>query len=851
MTNTYGWPTPVDAGHLEVKPGDRFLRDTKGRAWLLRGVNLSGASKFPKYPVSVGSHIGSLAFLDDNNVNDNSSDEEQTKKDEISFVGRPFELQDADEHLSRLRHWGFRLLRWVVTWEAIEHKGPGQYDEEFLDYTVQALDKAREYGFKVMIDFHQDVWSRFTGGSGAPLWTLYAAGLDPAHFHTTGAALVHNLWTSSSSSSSSSEGSTVFPRMGWLTNYYKLACATMFTLFYAGSILAPRCTLEGGVNIQEYLQRHFVQAMVVLAKRIRDYKGGVLMGLEQGNDGGNSGAVVLGWDSWNEPSPGWIGLDRLDVLPDEHDARQADMPTPFQALQLGQGLAVEQCQTFTIHPLFGPTATGTRTIDPTNGGGGSGGGARAWLTAAKRDAMDRRYGIRRDPSFPRAHECLWAQHGVWSVSERRILQQDYFKVGPDPTHAPLNWAGELWTAFALRVTEAIRQVQPGAVLFLEPPVYQPPPNLVRASNEKKEWLPLLDNMVFTPHHYDDLALVIRRYFDWANIDLLGLSRKRRSSLLNAVTVGRQNSRLLYGQQIGSMVEESDANLGVRPVLIGETGVPMDLEMESTTAAKPLWKRVLSPLVSFSSSDATATNSNGKGDRYTYQGTSPLFLQCFDNILQGLDRNLVHYTLWNYTAENTAEHGDHWNGENLSLFSKEQQYMEEKEAEVAVTELDRITQRRQHVLDRGARALDLFCRPYPIVTVGTPIRIEFDRHQKVFQIRVSKGLDSGRALERSAAAVGTLGMVLDHPSTERKMAAQGMSKEEHQARLMSAARLGLATEIYIPEHHFGSTNTTVCVSEGDWFWDREQQILYWYYDQQEDQDSSNPSIVSLRMTSPKK
>jgi hypothetical protein len=33
----------------------------------------------------------------------------------------------------------------------------GIYDQEFLDYTVKALLKAKEFGFKVMIDFHQDV----------------------------------------------------------------------------------------------------------------------------------------------------------------------------------------------------------------------------------------------------------------------------------------------------------------------------------------------------------------------------------------------------------------------------------------------------------------------------------------------------------------------------------------------------------------------------------------------------------------------------------------------------------------------------------------------------------------------
>jgi hypothetical protein len=33
----------------------------------------------------------------------------------------------------------------------------GKYDFEFMDYTVEALRKCKEYGFKVYIDPHQDV----------------------------------------------------------------------------------------------------------------------------------------------------------------------------------------------------------------------------------------------------------------------------------------------------------------------------------------------------------------------------------------------------------------------------------------------------------------------------------------------------------------------------------------------------------------------------------------------------------------------------------------------------------------------------------------------------------------------
>jgi hypothetical protein len=72
----------------------------------------------------------------------------------------------------------------------------------------------------VFIDPHQDVvstcfiiiltmqWSRFSGGSGAPLWTLYACGFDPANFTDTEAALTHNFFLDP----------TNYPKMVWSTS---------------------------------------------------------------------------------------------------------------------------------------------------------------------------------------------------------------------------------------------------------------------------------------------------------------------------------------------------------------------------------------------------------------------------------------------------------------------------------------------------------------------------------------------------------------------------------------------------------------------------------------------------------
>ena len=90
-----------------TRPG--WLLDRHGRHTLLRGVNLSGATKVPTVPDGA-THLGVpiQGWAD------------------VSFVGRPAPLDELDAHLDLIASWGWNCLRLLTTWEAIEHAGPGR-----------------------------------------------------------------------------------------------------------------------------------------------------------------------------------------------------------------------------------------------------------------------------------------------------------------------------------------------------------------------------------------------------------------------------------------------------------------------------------------------------------------------------------------------------------------------------------------------------------------------------------------------------------------------------------------------------------------------------------------------------
>ncbi len=234
-----------------------------------------------------------------------------------------------------------------------------------MDYTVRVLVKCKQYGFRVYMDPHQDAVRHsssfrslihnlsvvpFLGGSGAPFWTFSACGIDPYNLSSTHAALLHSEWPLPHNSDPAS-----FPAMIWGTNYGRLLSQTLFTLFFAGRAFAPNCIIDG-INIQDYLQQHYIAAFGELADRIK--RADEEEGLELRD------ACVIGWDSLNEPAEGFVEWDDLNKYPKQQTTtiKKGTTPSPVQSFRLGMG----QSQTVDTWDFgtFGPRRTGSVTINP-------------------------------------------------------------------------------------------------------------------------------------------------------------------------------------------------------------------------------------------------------------------------------------------------------------------------------------------------------------------------------------------------------------------------------------------------------------------------------------------------------
>jgi hypothetical protein len=301
------------------------------------------------------------------------------------------------------------------------------------------------------------------------MWTLYACGLNPKTFDVTEAALVHNTYPNPQD----------FPKMIWATNYQRYACQVLFTVWFAGKDFAPKAVIDGK-NIQDYLQDHFMGAMKHLAQRIHDA-------------GDLEGEVVIGWESLNEPNRGMVGFQDITTVPKEQKLQKGTSPTAWQAMLTGSGRSCE-IATWDFGGM-GPYKSGSVLVDPN--------GVPAWLPA---DYDDTRYGWKRDPGW-KLGECIWAQHGIWDPATDTLLKKDYFGKHPT-TGKPIDYeyfTNTYFMDFYRKYSKTIREIDPKAIMFCQPPVLEIPPTIKGGPDDDP-------NMVFTPHFYDGITLMTKKWY---------------------------------------------------------------------------------------------------------------------------------------------------------------------------------------------------------------------------------------------------------------------------------------------------------------------------------------------------
>ncbi|KAG1728724.1 glycoside hydrolase family 5 protein [Suillus paluster] len=677
----------VDASFIHTLHGN-FV-DNAGRTLLLRGVNLSGSSKAP---VNQPSQVLDGFW-------------EEAKTGSESFVGRPLKLDDADEHLARLRGWGFNMLRFPITWEALEHAGPGKYDYEFMDYTIEILRKCKAHGFKVYMNPHQDTWSRFSGGSGAPYWTLVACGFNPSAFSATQAAIIHCEYPTPAS-----RNPAELPAMIWSTNYGRLVSHTMFALFFGGSTFAPKCIIDG-VNIQEYLQTHFANAFGKLAERVA--AAGDLLD-----------EVVIGWDSMNEPAEGLISWNDLNAYPVEQGStlKKGTVPSPAQSFRLGMG-QVQTLDNYTFGSM-GPKRDGSVTIDPN--------GVKAWSDpSTEPGGIHPRWGWRRDPGWTLG-TCVWALHDVWDVQSGYVMQPDYFARIPG-TEEPARFLHTFFLPQCALYLKAVRAHHPQAIAFVQPPVFARPPPIPEEI--------LQGRACYSTHYYDGLTLVTR-HWNWFNADALGLLRGKYSTQIQALRIGERAIRNSLQSQLGYLKADA-TQLGALPptgparypTIIGEIGTPFDMD---------------------------AKRSYGYTDSGKYKGDYSRQERALDASLNAADgENCLNWTVWTYCPDSSHPWGDGWNMEDLSLWCNDDLRAGEMGrvpgiqtpfkssltistlpvysslyANSSVEEGEPVKCEPASLLSfltNGARAVRAFCRPWPIAVVGTPTNIQFDISKATFRL----------------------------------------------------------------------------------------------------------------------
>ena len=264
------------AGSADATP---YLADPGGRQVLLRGAAVVGMQDVA-YPDANGGPalfpVNPTAY--DGKCPAASARIPQPPLCEVQAGLPPYD-QSTDpgrgNDFAQLRSLGFNAIRLVLNWSQLEPQ-PGVYSATYLQRVAQVVGWARQQGIYVILDMHQDQYSRFivpgkpstlpsgctsSGGSdGAPAWAVFTDGKPACSLFGE---------------------SDLNPAEG----------AAFYNFWHNHTVPSPRGAAPGSG-----LQDHYIGALVALAKAFED------------------NPTVLGYEVMNEPQPGSLSSLPLENL---------------------------------------------------------------------------------------------------------------------------------------------------------------------------------------------------------------------------------------------------------------------------------------------------------------------------------------------------------------------------------------------------------------------------------------------------------------------------------------------------------------------------------------------------------
>jgi endoglycosylceramidase len=246
--------------HVEQPHGGQpYIADDRGRMVLLHGAIAQGLIDFwssadpalidspPFYPIDPAAYDGKCP--------DNSD-----------FMPAP-PLCQGD--LAQMAAFGFNSLRLPLSWSLLEPER-GKFNQQYVDRIAQVVEWARAAGMYVIIDMHQNAYSRFVGRVSSPPLP-------------GGAPVLLRYYTGAPAWATITDG---FPPETYL-NHREVNPAVLeaFSNFWYN---------------RSGIQDEYIAAMAVLAKRFKD------------------DSTVVGYSPFNEPLPGWNlppGFEDLLLFP--------------------------------------------------------------------------------------------------------------------------------------------------------------------------------------------------------------------------------------------------------------------------------------------------------------------------------------------------------------------------------------------------------------------------------------------------------------------------------------------------------------------------------------------------------